>query len=208
LNITINTITHSRYNSNSYLIKADKNGVNLCLVDIGNAENIFVALSKGEQISHLFITHAHLDHIWGIAAFCEHFPECMIYMSAYTKLALANSKLNLSFYHSQPIEFSSDQTVIVSDGSVVNIGNGLDVKVMATPGHNQGSLCFKIPGAIFTGDSLIPNHKVVTKLKSGNKQQAANSVHYILNHTADNDVIYPGHGPAFVKKHIDVSQLI
>ena len=66
--------------------------------------------------------------------------------------------------------------------------------VIETPGHNQGSLSFKLQHFCFTGDSLIPGNKVVTKLKSGNKEAAKKSIFKLKTQLQSKDSIMPGHG--------------
>ena len=65
--------------------------------------------------------------------------------------------------------------------------------ILETPGHNEGCLTFQLANYFFTGDALIPNIPIVTKLKSGNKQKAKESALKIKMATDENSIICPGH---------------
>lgn len=164
------------------------------LVDIGNAEGVLDSLENHQEIKAIFLTHAHYDHICGIHQILNKFPNCNIYCSAYTKEALADAKINLSFYHKTPIAYSANNVQVVTEDDAIKIFEQLLLEIIATPGHNAGSLSFKINQAIFTADSLIPEAAIVTKLKSGNKTEAKQSILKLKAISSAETTIYPGHG--------------
>lgn len=201
--IKIQAVTNAFFNANTYIIKSSSNDNACYLIDIGNYDGVMSELENNEYIKIIFLTHAHYDHFSGINKIIARFPECFVYCSPYTKIALANSKMNLSFYHHVPTVFTGDKIRIVSQEDKIEIYPESYVEIWDTPGHNQGSLSFKIDQSIFTGDSLIPETTVVTKLKSGNKAEAQRSIIKIKDNTSPNDVIYPGHGRSFEASKID-----
>lgn len=207
MSIEVTQIPNVHYGSNTYLLEDSIIKNFCCLIDIGNAQSVFDCLKPKQKVTQLFITHAHLDHIEGINDLIKRFPECEIYVSLFTKRALSDSKLNLSLYQNKPIEFKSDNIHVVEDGEQINILSKDVLCIMETPGHNKGALSFRIGNGIFTGDSLIPETKVVTKLKSGNKQEAKRSIHSILNNLKDDEWIYPGHGSYVLKSSINQCKL-
>ena len=191
------------YNSNTFLISSSNDDNAFCLIDVGNSKDVLKSLEKEQKIKSLFLTHAHYDHIAGITEIINRFPDCIIYCHAYTKEALADSKLNLSFYHQTPVTFSGDNIVVISENSSIPIFNDLEIEVIATPGHNAGCLTFKLKNNFFTGDALIPGRAIVTKLKSGNKTEAHNSIRKLKDKTLPDSVIFPGHGNSILAKEID-----
>jgi glyoxylase-like metal-dependent hydrolase (beta-lactamase superfamily II) len=195
--ITIHTFINEQYNANTYLIKSGSTDSGCYLIDIGNAEGVLKALKIHEEIKAIFLTHAHYDHICNIHDIVAKFPNCIIYCSAYTKEAMSDSKMNLSFYHKTPIKYTGNNLKIIIDQENINLFKGLALEVLETPGHNAGSLSYRIGQAIFTGDSLIPYLATVTKLKSGNKVAAQNSIIKIKSKIALEDVVFPGHGKSY-----------
>ena len=182
------------YNANTYLIRSNFNDDECYLIDIGNAADVLNDISCHEYIKGIFLTHPHYDHICGINQIVDRFPNCTVFCSEYTKIALADSKVNLSFYHQTPIIYKGENIKVIADNECIALFHNIHFEVVATPGHNEGSLTFKIEDSIFTGDSLIPGTPVVTKLKSGNKNQALSSIIKIRNSIAKNATVYPGHG--------------
>lgn len=199
---SVQTFIQQDYNSNTYLISVEQEQA-CYLVDLGNAKDAIASLQQHQYIKAVFLTHAHYDHIADIHYVLEKFPNCSIYSSFYTKEALADSKLNLSFYHGTPVAYSGDNVIILYENNTLDLFQNQFLTVIATPGHNEGCLSFKFQHFCFTGDALIPQVKVVTKLKSGNKVAAKLSVDKIRQRLVDTDVILAGHGEPFFKKDLD-----
>ncbi len=199
---SVQTFIQQDYNSNTYLISVEQEQA-CYLVDLGNAKDAIASLQQHQYIKAVFLTHAHYDHIADIHYVLEKFPNCSIYSSLYTKEALADSKLNLSFYHGTPVAYSGDNVVVLYENETLDLFQNQFLTVIATPGHNEGCLSFKFQHFCFTGDALIPQVKVVTKLKSGNKVAAKLSIDKIRQRLVDTDVVLAGHGAPFFKKDLD-----
>ena len=67
------------------------------------------------------------------------------------------------------------------------------MRVYSTPGHCPSCLTFQVENKLFTGDSYIPEVKVVSKLPKGNKNLAKVSEQRIIELSSGIDVC-PGHG--------------
>lgn len=180
-------------NSNTYLLQSEFDVMKCYLIDAGNCIDAINSLQPNQKIEAVFLTHAHYDHIAHIGDVIEKFPNCKIYCSEYTRIALADHKLNLSFYHGTPVTFTGEQINIVKENDIIPLFNQEKMKILETPGHNEGCLTFQLGNYFFTGDALIPNIPIVTKLKSGNKQQAKESALKIKMATDENSIICPGH---------------
>ena len=201
--LIVQTFVNEQYNANTYLLTDRSNDRDCYLVDIGTADGVLEVLQSHQKIKGIFLTHAHYDHICGIHEVITKFPHCKIYCSQYTKEALADAKINLSFYHNTPITYSGNNIEIVKEHDKIKIFEQLLLEVIATPGHNTGSLSFRINQAIFTGDSLIPEAAIVTKLKSGNKVEAKESVLKLKAICNFQTIIYPGHGKPINAVEVD-----
>jgi len=189
--LIVEQIPNVIYTSNTYKIVIDKS---VWLVDIGNAKPVIDTLKRDEQVQGVFITHSHYDHIHGINALAELFPNCIFYASAETLKGLYDVKLNLSFYHEQPIAYQGDNTIAISHLEEINLRDGFSVKAYYTPGHNPGSMTFQLEKYLFTGDSFIPGTPVVTKLKGGNKEENEKSLALIHELIKERTQVCPGHG--------------
>lgn len=195
MGLEVKQFVNESLTSNAYVVRL-KDSLECILVDIGEYTELKKYLVfNGLSVKALFLTHCHFDHILGIREFMIEFPFATIFAHSDTIKSLNSSKLNLSFYRDLPIEVDippHKRCLIVDED--VEIAS-LKVLSIHTPGHNSGSLSFLIGKFLFTGDSLIPGHKIVTKLKGGDKEQALKSLRRIINSMNDVKYLAPGHGP-------------
>ena len=193
--ISINRFENLDFTSNTYLIKHKLYNDEVFLVDIGNPKEVLDILLPNQKIKGLFLTHSHYDHIFGINKIIEQFPKCMIYCSEYAYEALLSEKLNLSFYRLEPIVLKGGDVNLLRENMSIKLFDNYFLKVLETYGHTRGSLSYIVNEGIFTGDALIPETPVVTKLKSGDKNEAKKSIIKIRRQLESEQNIYPGHGP-------------
>lgn len=180
------------FNSNTYII--EEKAFNYCyLIDIGDTDYL---IKKSLNIKGIFITHSHFDHIYGINEIIKHYPDCAIYTSEYGNEALFSDKMNMSRYHETPLIYCGKNINILHDKCKIELFPDISINVIATPGHCPSCLTYYTDNYIFTGDSYIPNLKVVTNLPKGNKIQAQESLERIKE-LAKNRIICPGHGKIF-----------
>lgn len=193
--ILIKEIVNSIYSSKTYIL-FKKGDINAWLVDIGDIEPI-LSFQKDHNliVKGVFITHAHFDHIYGLEALVDLFPECKVYTSEYAKYALASDKLNMSKYyeHGVSINYTRDNVVVVREGETMALFEG-EPKIVfyETPGHNPGCLTMVMGDKIFTGDAYIPGFGVNTRLPRADKEQAKVSLERIIK-LAEGKTVLSGH---------------
>ena len=81
----------------------------------------------------------------------------------------------------------------VKDGDIVKLGN-LEIKVIHTPGHTQGGVCFYINGCLFSGDTIFKESVGRCDLPGGNFDQIVKSIEEKIFTLPEETIIYPGHG--------------
>lgn len=164
-----------------------------CIVDCGDVEPLLPLLHASE-FKGVLLTHGHYDHIYGLNELCRQFPDARVFCSEWTRRQLFDEKLNISRYHEMPFAFAYPKRIhLVNDGEQIDLGNGVMVIAVSTPGHTPGCITWMTDNALFTGDSYIPGVKVVTRLPHGNRAQAAKSIALIQSLAYDGRTICPGH---------------
>ncbi len=187
----IEKVKNTFFSSNSFII-IDSESTCCWLVDVGDIEPILQIVGH-RKVRGAFITHTHYDHIYGINKLIEIFPKCIIYTSLHGKEGLFSDKLNFSRYHGNPFLFKGEHIEILKDGDEVFLFPNVVLKAMYTPGHDWSCMSYYTDKAIFTGDSYIPNIKVITSFPKSNECEAKISYNRILEQTKRKN-IYPGHG--------------
>ena len=186
-------ITNTIFTSKTYILYREGED-KAWLVDIGDIEPVSDFLQeKGLSVAGVFITHAHFDHIYGLEALADRFPECKVYCTEYCKGALASEKLNMSKYHGTPINYTRDNVAVVHEGESFRLFEDEPEMVFyETPGHNPGCLTMVMGDMIFTGDAYIPGVGANTKLPKADKELAKQSLERIFK-LAEGKRILSGH---------------
>lgn len=139
-------------------------------------------------------THCHVDHILGhdfIASNYGIFPE---YHQASLPFFLTLREIGASFGYR--IDSIPSAKGYLHDGDIIKFGNS-ELKVIYTPGHADGSVCFyqQDQRFVITGDVLFRESIGRTDLPSGNYNVLMKSIKEKLFTLPDDVVVYPGHGP-------------
>ncbi|MDX6219882.1 MAG: hypothetical protein QOJ48_1563 [Frankiales bacterium] len=118
----------------------------------------------------VLLTHGHYDHSEGAARFAE--------LTGAPVRAL------------DPAMRLGDEGL--GEGDVV-VGGGLEIRVLATPGHSSDSLSFQLPDAVLTGDTILGRGTTVVAHPDGVLADYLESLRR-LQELGDRTVL-PGHGP-------------
>ncbi len=139
----------------------------------------------------VLLTHGHADHALGAA----YLQKSGIKVYAHKEeSSLISSKANLAIALGFALDpFTPD--VLVEDEDVLFI-DGFSVRVIYTPGHTAGGVCYLIGDALFTGDTLFPGSYGRTDFPTGDEQDLLCSVANVLFELPMGTEVYSGHGYA------------
>lgn len=130
----------------AYVVASGKTATVIdCTCDLDNSV-LKLAEDNGLQITNVVDTHMHADHVSGLSTLVRR-TGAKAYMGA-----------------QEGYEPSSDLGIemnLIGDGHEIPVGDGVSLKVIHTPGHTDGSMCFALdvggPTCIFTGDTIFVN---------------------------------------------------
>lgn len=140
----------------------------------------------------LLLTHGHFDHIGAVAALLR-FYKLPVFAMAEEAMLCGDTGLNLSQAFGMPITLTISD--YLSDGSVLELG-GMEIEVIHTPGHTEGSCCFYLEaeGVLFSGDTLFYESHGRTDFPTGSERKIADSIRNKLLELPGDVRVYPGHG--------------
>jgi len=191
----IRSLTVGIVATNCYLVwnKATGEGV---LIDPGDeAERICSAIAEERvKLKAILLTHGHFDHILVAEELKEKY-DVPLYASKEEKEMLGSSRWNLSG-REEGIEITD--YIPLEDGESIEL-LGKEWKVISTPGHTKGSVCYFVPGDIpylFSGDTLFYESYGRTDLYGGSEEAIKKSIKEKLFTLPDETLVYPGHEEA------------
>ena len=84
--------------------------------------------------------------------------------------------------------------VLLHGGEEIAVGD-IKLKVVCTPGHSAGGVCFAGDGFVFSGDALFADSIGRTDFPGGSQSELVSSIKRELMVLPDETEVYPGHGP-------------
>ena len=183
------------FSANTYAV-GEKGGP--CIViDLGSTQTRVISYIKENHTSCLgiLLTHGHFDHIRGLNNFLKEF-NCTVFIDFNDKDFLVDSKLNGSKYSEEnQVIVKTTNIYELDDEDEINFGNGYLFKVIETPFHTNGSVCYlcEKENALFSGDTLFKGSIGRTDLPTGSERLVNSSLKKLLN-LNPKLVVYPGHG--------------
>jgi len=144
----------------------------------------------GLRCSRVLLTHGHPDHVNGVPAVkAAHACEAAIH---------PDDRELLPYVRMLP-GVSPDLPEVVCEGDLVPGDtlrwHDLDIRILHTPGHTRGSVCFLVGPDLIAGDTLFQRSIGRTDLPGGSFETLMFSIQNTLYALPGETVVYPGHGP-------------
>lgn len=175
--------------TNSYIVAGEQG--NAVLIDApDNAGYILSEIEgRGLKLKKILLTHGHFDHVGAVAELAEK-TGCEVYIHEADLEKLTDDRKNLVGDFGGSMKHYS-RAIAFKDGDVITMDE-LEFKVIHTPGHTSGSVCFVCGDSMFTGDTLFAGSMGRTDMPDGDITAMIASLRKLANIKEDYNV-YPGH---------------
>ena len=144
------------------------------LVDASFEADKILDWAEGAKIVGILMTHGHMDHVQVLAELKE--------------------KLDVPVYAHPGEEYPVEIDHELRDGEELSLGQGHVIKVLHTPGHTPGGVCFLTGQHLISGDTLFPGGPGNTWGDAEAFAQIIEQIETKLFTLPDDTRVYPGHG--------------
>ena len=160
--------------------------------------NDIVALIERKNLKPvcILLTHAHFDHIYGVADFAGTY-NVPVYMSEKEQYTIEHTNPYVCGLYGLNLPEVPETFTPVRNGDVIEVGS-LRFEVLETPGHSVGGVCYleKNEGILFSGDTIFAGAIGRTDHPGGDYDLMMKGIWEKIMCLDGKTVIYPGHGPA------------
>ncbi len=191
--LKIGKIVMGSVQTNCYFLYQENEKKIIVVDPADRGEYLYNAFKEaGLEVAAILLTHAHFDHIWG----CNQLRELagvQVFAFEDEKDLCESAKLNVSEDVGRPYTATVDW--YLKDGETVTI-EGMEFKVIWTPGHTQGSCCyyFEKDNILISGDTLFEGSVGRSDLPTGDGKLLSRSLKERLMILPDETMVFPGHG--------------
>jgi glyoxylase-like metal-dependent hydrolase (beta-lactamase superfamily II) len=195
--LSIESFTFSPVQENTYVLFNEKDAC--CIIDpgcyFGNERRTLESFVEDHHLipKYLLNTHCHLDHVFGNKFIHDRY-DLTLHIHPKEKIVLDHAAAS-GLQWNMPFENYRGDPNYLEEGSIVRLGDD-ELKVLFTPGHSPGSICFYCQAQHFVigGDVLFRLSIGRTDLPGGDFDTLMGSIRQKLFVLPDDTIVYPGHG--------------
>lgn len=212
-NPSILRLSYGMEQANTYLLISQGHAI---VLDVCSKDVMDELIKRSLIIDYVILTHEHVDHLWGLNAIRERFPNVKVIAQAECSKAIGNPKTNRASQYwiyailrfgknyrnpeAQNRKYSCGPADIIFDEAYELKWRDNNIRLLHTPGHSPGScICFINDSVLFSGDTML-NEDTFLNFDGGDAYKFS-SITFPIIETVQNEVrILPGHGEPFCKK--------
>jgi glyoxylase-like metal-dependent hydrolase (beta-lactamase superfamily II) len=189
----VRMLTVGAVGENCFIARRDGSDRALVIDPGDEADRILKPIDElGLTIDAILVTHTHFDHIGAVAPVARA-TGALVYCPKLEVPVLADIMSFVPWPGFGPFEsYDADETV--EGGERLTLA-GLDVDVIAVPGHSPGHVAYSVPDeqALFSGDVIFQGSVGRTDLPGGDWPALAASIGKLLDALPPDTRVYPGH---------------
>lgn len=210
--MVIEEITVTAFQQHTRIVGCEKTRRAICIDPGDDSRSIVEAIDRNRlELQAIAVTHAHMDHVGGVAASKKLKPEAKILLHKadefiYQALPQQPAWIGIPRAQWPAMGFDYEAPPPVddywADGQTYEVGE-LEFKVLHCPGHTPGHVVLFEPRErkVFVGDVLFAGSVGRTDLPGGSTEQLMDSIMNKLLPLGDDVEVYSGHGPVTTLGH-------
>jgi glyoxylase-like metal-dependent hydrolase (beta-lactamase superfamily II) len=190
--IDIRCVVAGMLEGNCYVIRCNRAGEGIVIDPGDEPERISDEMkAMGIRPEVILLTHGHIDHTNAASTLRKRFRSRVVCHRLDAPMVKAKNQESLWGLAHTPCTVDQE----VSEGEILTTG-GKALKVLHTPGHTRGSVCYIMGNLLFSGDTLFKGSIGRTDLPGGSEREMMASLHDRIATLDDQMIVYPGHGPS------------
>lgn len=195
--IEIRMLTLGPVQTNCYIVTCDETMHTAVVDPADNGRGLAATMrEEGLELTHILLTHAHFDHVGGLAQLKEEYPAVSIYIHPDAMQMLAAAPMQAAMFGLRLPNDMPQPDKMLAEGDMLEVGK-LRFKVLFTPGHAPGHVSFYNDQhhILLSGDTLFQGSIGRTDLPGGDMKLLLKMIEEKLLVLPEETQVLSGHGP-------------